>query len=283
MAGRLLVLVTIWLLGGFLGMLLVRSAPGYGADERELDPRLAAESIAALRAERAARDGLITGYARYLAGLAQGDLGVSQSLGRPVAELLGERFPRTLGTMAAGLAGAWAAGLALALSTHFIRLPVYALAATLASGLFVCLPSAVLALACAFAGAPPAAVIAAVLFPRVFRYAQNLLERARASPHILLARAKGLNGARVFWRHVLPVAAPHLISLTGVTLSMAFAASIPVEVFCDSPGVGQLAWQAALGRDLPVLVNLTLLMAAVTLAANFVADMVLRRWHSGAA
>ena len=53
---------------------------------------------------------------------------------------------------------------------------------------------------------------------------------------------------------------------------MAVGASIPIEVVCDSPGLGQLAWQAALGRDLPLLVNITLLIAVVTLFANSFSD-----------
>jgi ABC-type dipeptide/oligopeptide/nickel transport system permease component len=53
---------------------------------------------------------------------------------------------------------------------------------------------------------------------------------------------------------------------------MAVGATIPVEALCDSPGVGQLVWQAAMARDLPVLVNVTLLIAGLTVAANLAAD-----------
>ena len=45
-----------------------------------------------------------------------------------------------------------------------------------------------------------------------------------------------------------------------------------VEALCDSPGVGQLIWQAALARDVPVLVNVTLLIAGLTIATNLLAD-----------
>ncbi|MFZ0396306.1 MAG: hypothetical protein WCF17_07435 [Terracidiphilus sp.] len=50
--------------------------------------------------------------------------------------------------------------------------------------------------------------------------------------------------------------------------------SIPLEALCDSPGIGQLAWQAALSRDLPLLVNLTMLFTLVTLGANLAADLI---------
>jgi hypothetical protein len=43
---------------------------------------------------------------------------------------------------------------------------------------------------------------------------------------------------------------------------------------CDLPGIGHLAWKAALSRDLPLLVNLTMLVALVTLLANTGSDLV---------
>jgi ABC-type dipeptide/oligopeptide/nickel transport system permease component len=55
---------------------------------------------------------------------------------------------------------------------------------------------------------------------------------------------------------------------------MAFSAIIPVEALSDSPGLGQLAWRAALGRDLPVLVCITLLLAVATVLANGGAEIV---------
>ena len=68
---------------------------------------------------------------------------------------------------------------------------------------------------------------------------------------------------------------PEMLALAGVSVSLAFSASIPLEAVCDVPGLGQLAWQAALGRDLPVLVSLTLLLALVTRAANAAADLAI--------
>jgi ABC-type dipeptide/oligopeptide/nickel transport system permease component len=47
-----------------------------------------------------------------------------------------------------------------------------------------------------------------------------------------------------------------------------------VEALCGIAGLGQLAWQAALGRDLPLLVTLTVVVTIVTLAANMTSDIV---------
>ena len=70
-----------------------------------------------------------------------------------------------------------------------------------------------------------------------------------------------------------------MAALAGISVSLAFGASIPIEVICDTPGVGQLAWKAALDRDLPLLVNITVLVALMTLAANSLADLALAAWR----
>jgi peptide/nickel transport system permease protein len=66
-----------------------------------------------------------------------------------------------------------------------------------------------------------------------------------------------------------------MIALAGITISIALGASIPIESLCGLPGIGQLAWQAALSRDLPLLVNLTVLVTLVTLLANSGADVMI--------
>ena len=78
-----------------------------------------------------------------------------------------------------------------------------------------------------------------------------------------------------FLWYVAPVAAGPLIALAGVSITLALSASIPVEALADSPGIGHLAWKAALGRDLPVLVTITLLLTAITTVVNLFSDFVL--------
>lgn len=82
---------------------------------------------------------------------------------------------------------------------------------------------------------------------------------------------------RLLLFYVGPPALMPLVALAGVSVTLAFGASIPIEALSDSPGMGQLAWRAALGRDIPVLVSLTLLLTAVTVFANVMADIAMTR------
>jgi ABC-type dipeptide/oligopeptide/nickel transport system permease component len=65
-----------------------------------------------------------------------------------------------------------------------------------------------------------------------------------------------------------------LLALAGVSVSIAFTSTIPLEALCDLPGLGQLAWKAALSRDLSLLVTLTMIVAVVTLVANSLSDLL---------
>lgn len=261
------------LLGGLLGATLVRIAPGFGVDQQELDSRLNSESIQAIRHSRAQERGIFPFYVHSLARMLHGDLGTSHTFGRPVRELLVERIPLTLRSMAFGLIGGWFFGFVLALPGSLSRWWPYDLFTTVGSSLLLCLPTAALALFFLYFNGPVSFAIGLVVLPQVFRYSRNLITQKYSSPHVLSAKARGLSEARIFVWHVLPLAATPLLALIGVSVSIAFGATIPIEVICDSPGIGQLAWQAALGRDLPVLVNLTLLVTAITLIANTISDL----------
>jgi peptide/nickel transport system permease protein len=271
------------LLGGLLGATLVRLAPGFGVDERELDSRLNAQSQQAIRAERARDSNIAAFYARYLGGMLHGDFGFSRSLNRPVSELLQERLPLTLASLAFGVAGGASVGLALALLTVWWRAPAADLVPTLVSGLCLSAPAAVVALIFLWLGAPGRWAIALVVFPHVYRYAKNQLLATSQSPHVVAAEARGVSGWRVLWAHVFTPAAPQLAALAGISVSLAFGASIPIEVICGTPGIGQLAWRAALDRDLPLLVTITMLVALMTLVVNSAAEIALAGWSPDAA
>jgi peptide/nickel transport system permease protein len=267
------ILITL-LIGGFLGATLVRLAPGFGVDEAELDARLNARSLQALRETRSRDANLFVFYSAYLSRMLHGDLGISRTFERPVLQLVAERLPETLKSVALGLVLGWIAGFLLAVAIVMSRVWYLDLLGSLLVGALLCLPAAVLALLFVLAQAPARLLLGLVVFPKIFRYSRNLLARSAGLPHVLTARAKGLGNMRVLVWHILPTAAPQLLALVGVTVSVAFTAAIPMEALCDLPGIGQLAWKAALGRDLALLVNLTMIVTLVTLLANSASDIV---------
>lgn len=262
------------LLGGLLSATLVRLAPGFDVDEAQLDPHLSSASIQALRQKRLEQSNILRFYFHSLRGAVQGDLGTSISLGQPVSQLLRERAPLTLRLVGMGLLLSWAATMAMALSAAWLRAPAYDAVTTAISGTLLCLPAAVLALLSVLWSVPGALAIGVIVFPRDYRYARNLLAKAYSLPHIITARAKGLSELRILFWHVIPVAGPQLLAVAGVSVSIAIGAAIPVEALCGFAGIGQLAWQAALARDLPLLTDITILVTLITLLANSSSDVI---------
>jgi peptide/nickel transport system permease protein len=254
---------------------LVRYAPGFATDERLLDARLNDQSRDSIRAAASAEQDVLKYYLDSLQRVLHGDLGTSRSLNHPVRELLAGRSPVTLVLLAKSLSLVWLITLLLAFlassSSHstWMEAPVTALSAGL-----LCLPATVMALLCVLLNQPAYVALALILFPKVYRYAATLIANTREMPHVLTARAKGLSQARVFLWHVLPAANRELIALAGISISLAIGAAIPVEALCSIPGLGQLAWQSALGRDLPVLITVATLIIVCVVLANSGADVV---------
>jgi peptide/nickel transport system permease protein len=272
LTARVAVAVAVLLICGLLAATLVRMAPGFGMDERMLDTRLSSGSLRAMERQGAEQSDILHYYWHYLRQLSHGDLGNSLSSGRPVRDLLSERLALSMGTAGAGLGLAWMLALGTVTILELSQRRIGEGVASLVAGALLCTPAALVALACVYIGATPAVAIAAIVFPRIFRYLRDVVRHAGAAPHVLTAHALGLAPWRILTCHVAPPVLPELVALGGISVSMAMGALIPVEALCDSPGVGQLLWQAAMARDLPVLVNVTLLLAACTIGANLLAD-----------
>ena len=267
------------LLGGFLSLLLVRCAPGFGVDERDLDPTLSEASHKAIHAT-ADKSSVWNAYATRLQAAVHGDLGYSQSLNAPVSQLIAERGWLTARSVAWGLALAWALGLPLAVisvvsrGSNLVLLP--------ASTLLLCLPLGLVAVYFFLIGLPVIGVIAVGVAPKIFMYTRQLLIESGRRPHVFGAAARGVAAWRVFCVHRTLSILPELLSLFGVSITIALGAAIPAEALCDSPGLGQLAWKACIARDMAPLLAITWLLTAVAFSANALSgsfDRTAKTWR----
>jgi peptide/nickel transport system permease protein len=239
-------------------------APGSGIDALTLDPRMSDESIAALQRDR--------NFGAWFGRILSGDIGQSTAYGQPVVVLIRERLAQTFGLVGKGLLLGWGAALAALLVALAARSAALDTMLAGVSGVTISQPAALLALVCLHADLPGAAAIGVLLFPQVFAYLRNLTDRILDEPHVLAAQARGVPRRIVIVRHVLLRAVPTAVSLFGISVSVALGASVPVEVICGLSGIGQLLWEAALSRDLPLIVALTAVVAFVTISANAAAE-----------
>ena len=237
-ARHLLTMIATVLIGTLATGMLVRLAPGFDVDVQQLDSRLSHESVETIREQRLHNADIVHFCIAYLGAAAHGDFGQSLTLNRPVRELIVERFPTTLRVAGLGLLGGWLLALIFAFSAALWQRAVYDAATVTLSSALLCVPLAVMALLFVLFRAPAQFAIALIVFPRLFRYARNVLARSYAMPHITTARAKGLGPVRVLCWHVIPVSAAPLLALAGVSVSIALGAAIPVEALCGIPGIG---------------------------------------------
>lgn len=259
------------LLIGFVTTCLVRLAPGFGSDERELDPRFAG---AALNHESASNPALT--YLHFLRHATRGDLGFSESLNRPVREPLVQRYSISLEILALGLTAGWLAALSLASLGSILSIRVPSITGRTVGAVVLCIPSALLAYICYLARAPAFLIVALVVFSRVFRAIDNLFRVASHASYTTAAKACGVSGIRIFGRHVLSSTWSELVAHAGASVAIAAGATIAAEALCDRPGIGQLAWKAALSRDLPLLVSITFVIGSITIFCNRGADAIIR-------
>jgi peptide/nickel transport system permease protein len=274
LAYRLVVIAATVVAGGLLATTLARYAPGFGADEQLLDARLSSDSVQALHDASNEERNVVSYYVGSMGRMLKGDLGTSHSLQRPVRELLAERSGVTLRMVGGGLAAAWAMSALLVLVVWLFGSPSFGMACTLGTGLLLCLPAGAVALLMILMNGPGNVALALVVFPKIYRYLSDLVTATARMPHVITARAKGISQANILLWHVLPVIGREVLALAGVSVALAIGAAIPVEALGGIPGVGQLAWQSALARDLPVLTNVSIAVIAFTVMANSGADLL---------
>jgi peptide/nickel transport system permease protein len=91
--------------------------------------------------------------------------------------------------------------------------------------------------------------------------------------YIRAARAKGLRERTIRYRHALKNAAIPLITMFALDIPFIFAGTIYVELLFSWPGMGRLYYQAATGRDYPVLMAVLIIGAAIVFISNLLADL----------
>jgi peptide/nickel transport system permease protein len=115
------------------------------------------------------------------------------------------------------------------------------------------------------------AVVQAAILARITRSA--VLEVMRED-FVRTARAKGVSQRAVLWTHVLRNAMIPVITVMGLQFSELLAGTIVVENVFYLPGLGRLIFQAISNRDLIVVRNCVMLLAAMVVIVNFVVDVL---------
>ncbi len=281
----LIVIVTV-------SFVILRLAPGGPFDQEQ---RLAPEVRANLERAYGLDRPLGEQYLHYVAGLAHGDFGVSlRDADFTVGELIRQGLPVSatlgvaallialvlgvgLGTAAALWQGQAAAGVIAGGSAVALALPAFVIGPVLVlvfalhlhwlpAGGWAAPPGRYLVL--------PALTLALPLAAALTRLTRASLLEVLRLPYVRAARARGLSGARVLVRHALPPALIPVVSYLGPAFAFVVTGSLVVETVFGLPGTGRYLVHGAIDRDYPLVMGMIVIYAVLTLAGNFLADLL---------
>jgi peptide/nickel transport system permease protein len=303
-AVRRLVHSVLLLIGvSIFAFLMSALAPGDFYTELQTDPRISADTLAALRAQNGLDRPLPERYWLWLKSVGRGEFGYSLTYHGPVGPLLAQRIPATLvltgtatllgwlialplGIWSATRRGAWPdislkAILSFLLAMPELLLMIVLLAFAVQSG---CLPAGGMHSPGATGAADlirhlilPVTVLTLGLAPVLIRHVRTGVAECMDAPFALAARAHGIPARRLLTRHIFPAALNPLISLFGFSLGTLLSASLLIEVIAGWPGLGPLFLDAILARDFALVIGVVLISTSFLIAGNLVADLLLYR------
>jgi peptide/nickel transport system permease protein len=93
------------------------------------------------------------------------------------------------------------------------------------------------------------------------------------SDYVTMARLKGLPERTVIWRHAVPNAIVPAIQVSALQLAWMAGGVVLVEFVVSYPGIGSALVDAVGNRDVPVVQALTIIIAAVYVLLNLLADV----------
>lgn len=120
----------------------------------------------------------------------------------------------------------------------------------------------------------PTLVLAALNFATYTRYIRSSTSELLDAEFVRSLFARGLSRRAVIQKHVLKNAAKPIITVLALSIPTLLSGALITETVFTWPGIGRLSYDAAIGRDYPLLMGITLLLAVVTLLSNFVADVL---------
>ena len=258
------------------------------------------ESLAALREQLNLDRPVTEQYWDWLSGVLTGDLGESLVAGQPVTELLGSRIVNSAFLML--LAALVSVPLAILIGVVSARrrdgpldhtLSVTTLAVAGLPEFVVGIALVVLFGTTVFTVLPPVSLIppdsapwnypmelilptltlVIAVSPYIARIMRASMIEVLESDYVEMARLKGLRERKVVWGHALPNAIAPTIQVTAINLAYLAGGIVVVEFVFAYPGIGAALVDAVANRDIPVVQAVALLIAAVYVVLNLIADV----------
>lgn len=122
----------------------------------------------------------------------------------------------------------------------------------------------------------PAATLGSIYLAVYSRLARASMMDVLGADYIRTAWSKGLSRRVVVYKHALKNAVLPVVTMAGLQFSQLIAGAVVVETVFSWPGMGQLAFEAILRRDHPLLLGILFFSTLIVVMVNFLTDMSYR-------
>lgn len=257
-----------------------------------LPPDASAEDIQRFREAMGFNDPFLVQYGRFLAGALQGDFGQSVRHGEPAFALVLERMPATFELSGAALVVALCLALPAGIVSAVRRNSIIDYVSTVTALLGQSMPTFWLGIMLILVFSVwlnllpssgrgsvehlimPAVTLGLFTTARIMRLTRSGMLEVLNQDYIRTARAKGMAGPPVIWKHALKNAAIPIVTIVGIELGTLLGGAVITETIFAWPGVGRLSVQAIYNRDYPVVQAAVFLLASTFVLVNLVVDVV---------
>ncbi|MHB9112736.1 MAG: ABC transporter permease [Thermoleophilia bacterium] len=233
-------------------------------------------------------------YGIYLQRLAHLDLGISQELQRGVGGIILDYLPATIYLTMAALTLETIFGVGWGMILALRRWPCLEALSSVTSALLLSLPVFFLGMLLQYFFASrlgilpisgiggwnplnlilPAVTLAAAQTAIIAAVTHSALSLEMEKPYILAARARGLTSAQAMWRHGLRNASGPIATILAIDLGTLLGGAMITEVVFSWPGMGRMVYNAALSRDVPLVIGTVLVLVTIFVVINTIVDIL---------
>ena len=285
-----------------IGFSMMHLAPGGPLAVYTLNPTITAQDIERIKQIFGLDQPLHIQYLKWAYGIFTGNWGYTFFGGRPVLDVILERFPATLLLMGSGMSLAIILGMLIGILGAVRRYSIFDYLATSGAMVALSFPTFWFGLMTIFVFSLklgwlpsggmftlggeedimdllrhlilPTVVLALVLVAQWSRYSRSSFLEVIHQDYIRTAKSKGLSAGRILFRHAFPNAVAPLIALAGIQLPWLFSGALVTETIFGWPGMGRLFVDALTMKEYPVLMGMVMITAIFVIIGNLLADVI---------
>ena len=310
---RLVYAVITLFLVSLLTFFIIELAPGSAVDSeidrlRAMGSTVSTAQVEALEEQYGVNDPWIVKYGKWAGGLVRGDFGMSFAYREPVADVIWSRFGLSVALALSATVIAWGIAIPVGVYSATHRYSLGDNIVTLIQFIGVAIPEFLLALAVMVAAVQWGGIDVGGLFSNEYRNAPWSIDKLidmlahlwmpllvisvastawltrvmRANlfdvlnqQYVQTARAKGVSESKVIWKHAVRNALHPLVMTLGTTLGVIISGEAVVSIIFNLPTTGQALLQTLIVKDTYVAATLLVMLSALLIIGNLVADLLL--------